>query len=106
MPKGKKALLNTELFNSGSRVKGRNLQLFVQKDVNCAEPLFCVAKKIYHNKPQRNRLRRLLKEAYRRQNQKLGELGYRVALLVTVATVTLSDLELELQALTQKVLQK
>lgn len=105
MPEGSKQNKNSDLFESGKRIKGKNLQIIFKRDSYPGEPLFCIAKKIYDNKPQRNRLRRLLKEAYRAQSVKLAESGYRVAFLATVKDVNLKNLKEELGELTNKVIQ-
>lgn len=94
-----------DLFHNGLRLQGQHLQIFFKRDnIYNKPPLFCVAKHIYKNRPQRNRLRRLLKEAYRKQAQKLE--GYYCALMIASAKAQLSTLQQELKILIAKVLRK
>ena len=99
----KKVVLQEQIFRQGKRLAGKYLQLFLYKDDRPAcPPLFCVAKKIYRSKPERNRLRRLLKEAYRLEVRNLEDLKCHLALMIMSPKVTLKLLCAELQQLSSE----
>lgn len=87
------------IFRKGRRLKGQHLQLYLKKEKNFLQPVFCVAKNSYKNKPERNRLRRLLKEAYRSQAEKLLDKEVNVALMITSGRAALQELREELASL-------
>jgi ribonuclease P protein component len=106
MPAGaKKPGVSDDIFSQGRCFQGKFLRLYLQPGVDNYSVLFCVAKRIFRNKPQRNRLKRILKAAYARQRATLDWQGKRVALILCSNRASVIQLEQDLCDLARQVKQ-
>jgi ribonuclease P protein component len=106
MPTGaKKTGVSDDIFSSGRCFQGKFLKLYLKKGRDKNPVLFCVAKRIFRTKPQRNRLRRILKAAFVSQQDNLKLRDYSLALILCSAKAQFSDLQQELADLSRRALQ-
>ncbi|MFH1245863.1 MAG: ribonuclease P protein component [Candidatus Omnitrophota bacterium] len=98
----KKTVDSDDIFTSGRCFQGKFLRLYLKQGIGGHRILFCVAKKIFHNKPQRNRLKRILKAAYARQEEKFDLKNYQIALILCSNRASVSQLQQDLADLSEK----